>query len=112
MSCKSIVIDGVEFVASVPTHRSVVLVRTRDAGVHVGEIVSKDEGQRVTLKNAHRVWRWRGANTLSELSQDGADTGYTRISKAVPFIELLDALEIIPCSEAAAKNLRMARWPD
>lgn len=113
MSCKSIVIDGVEFVASHPvSSKGVVLVRTCNSGVHVGELDGEPTGQRVVLKNAHRVWRWRGANTLSELSQEGGDTAYTRISKSVPGITLLDALEVIPCSEDAAKNLRTARWPD
>jgi hypothetical protein len=89
---------------------TVVLVRTYAAGVHVGEITARN-GKEITLANAHRVWRWRGANTLHELSQRGGDTGYTRVSEAVPSIDLLDAIEVIPCSEKAAANLRTPRWP-
>ena len=90
---------------------NVVLVRTYSAGVHVGTPVGKLKGREITLKNAHRIWRWHGANTLSELSQHGADMAkYTRISEAVPTITLTEAVEIIPCSDAAAKNLTTARW--
>lgn len=89
--------------------RRVVLVRTYSAGVHVGELVSCKERQ-VLLVNAHRVWRWRGANTLHELSQRGASNEWTRISEAVPEITLTEAIEVIPCSAEAAKNLRTARW--
>ena len=37
-----------------------VLVRTRNAGVHVGEFVAR-ELLSVTLTNARRIWRWSGA---------------------------------------------------
>jgi hypothetical protein len=89
----------------------VVIVRTRDAGVHVGELISRKGGE-VVLANAHRIWRWRGANTLNELSQRGTsgESGYTRISEAVPSIEVIGVCEVIPCSDAAAKDLRSPRW--
>lgn len=90
---------------------NVVLVRTYSAGVHVGTPVGKLKGREISLKNAHRIWRWRGANTLNELSQKGADmNGGTRISESVPFVTLTEAIEVIPCSQVAANNLTMARW--
>jgi uncharacterized protein DUF6948 len=88
----------------------VVLVRTFSAGVHVGELRSRD-GKEVTLENACRIWRWRGANTLSELSQKGASmSAYTRISEPVPMIILTEAIEIITVDADAAKNLLTPRW--
>lgn len=87
-----------------------VVVRTRSAGVHVG-YVDTIEGQRVRLLDARRVWRWRGANTLHELSKTGCDDTYSRISEPVQVIDLLDALEVIPCESAAAANLSRSRWP-
>jgi len=86
-----------------------VLVRTYSAGVHCGILVSVD-GKNVELKDARRVWRWRGANTLSELSQQGAAQDWTRISEPVPEILLTEAIEVIPCSEVAALNLKASRW--
>ena len=86
-----------------------VLVRTYSAGVHCGTLVSAD-GKTVELKDARRVWRWRGANTLSELSQQGAEHDWTRISEVVPEILLTEAIEVIPCSEVAELNLKVSRW--
>jgi len=87
----------------------IVVVRTHSAGVHVGELVQRD-GKEVTLANARRVWRWRGANTLHELSQKGAAQDYTRISDPVPSIVLTEAIEVIECSAAGADNLSTSRW--
>jgi len=88
----------------------IVLVRTYSAGVHVGEIQKPLKGREITLVNARRVWRWRGANTLSELSQQGAAEDWTRISEPVPSIVLTEVIEIIQCSEKAAENLCRSRW--
>ena len=86
-----------------------VIVRTTYAGVHCGTLESQD-GQKVALTNARRVWYWKGANTLNELSQKGCDDKASRISEPVPTITLLDAIEVIPCSADAQKNLERSRW--
>ena len=114
MTCngKKVTIDGKEYVLadSLPETTNVVLVRTYTAGIHVGELKERN-GKEVVLVNAHRVWRWKGANSLSELAMKGADMVYTRVSERVPEITLTEAIEIIPCPELAAVNLRTARWP-
>ena len=92
------------------TKQKIVLVRTFAAGVHVGVLVSND-AKTVVLRDARRVWRWRGANTLNELSQHGGDESWTRISEPVPTVTLLDAIEIIACSEEGLANLTRSRWP-
>lgn len=81
-----------------------VLVRTYSAGVHFGELVSH-EGTEVVLLNARRLWKWSGANTLNEVSQDGVDLSESKISKRVPSITLTEAIEIIPMSAKAAKEM-------
>jgi hypothetical protein len=86
-----------------------VLVRTLSAGVHCGELVSLD-GKTATLKNARRVWRWQGANTLHELAKRGADKEWTRISEPVDEIVLTEAIELIPCTPMAQKDLGLSRW--
>lgn len=88
----------------------IVVIRTYSAGVHVGILIRKS-GTTAVLADATRVWRWRGANTLSELSQQGASNEWTRISEMVPRIELTQVIEIIDCSDVAAINLRTPRWP-
>lgn len=93
------------------TSAKVVLVRTYSAGVHVGELVSRT-GQEVVLRNAHRIWRWRGANTLHELALRGASTTeWTRISERAPGgVVLTGAIEVIETTPEAGDNLRIARW--
>ena len=86
-----------------------VVIRSNMAGVHVGWLVAR-EGDTVRLQNAHRVWRWSGANTLSELAQTGADDGPTRISVGVPDILVFGCDEIIVASEQAVENLTRPRW--
>lgn len=86
------------------------VVRTYSAGVHVGTVENQD-GKVVTLSNARRVWRWRGANTLNELAVHGASTtAYTRISEPVESITLTEAIEVIPTTDEARNNLEQSRW--
>jgi hypothetical protein len=86
-----------------------VLIRARDAGVHCGTLEQVDRDV-VKLSNARRVWRWKGANTLHELSLRGADTDYTRISEPVAHVVIIGACEIIDCTQAARENLIVSRW--
>lgn len=87
-----------------------VIIRSRDAGVHCGTLENIADGGMVTLSEARRIWRWRGANTLSELSQRGADEDWTRISEPVPKIVIIGTCEVIPCSVVARENLARSRW--
>lgn len=74
-----------------------VIIRTFAAGVHIGEIVTKEGGE-VTLKNARRLWKWSGAFTLNEVATAGVNRADSRISKSVPEI-ILPYIEIIPICE-------------
>ena len=76
------------------------VVRTYTAGVHIGEVVAKD-GTNVLLKDARRLWSWKGAFTLSEVATDGVSKTGSRISVALPLIELTQAIELIPTTEKA-----------
>ena len=80
------------------------VVRTYSAGVHVG-VVKSQNGKESVLSDARRIWYWTGAFTLSAVAVSGVGHN-SKISVAVPEILLTEAIEIIPCSEAAEKNLR------
>lgn len=80
-----------------------VVVRTYSAGVHIGELVAK-AGKEVQLKDAHRLWYWKGAFTLNQVATDGIKAG-SKVGAAVPTIELTEAIEIIPISDAAFATL-------
>lgn len=85
-----------------------VVVRTFSAGVHVGEMVGR-EGKEVTLANAKRLWRWRGANTLNEVATKGV-LPTSQVSDAAPSVVLTEAIEIITCTAEAEACLRGATW--
>ena len=87
-----------------------VVVRSYASGVHVGVLVSQNE-RVVELTAARRLWRWYGANTLSEVALHGVDLKKdTRLSEPVD-IRLLDAIEIIPVAEEAAASLTTTKGP-
>lgn len=86
-----------------------VIVRTHSAGVHFGKLVSQN-GTIVVLADARRIWRWQGANTIHELSLRGASMEWTRISEPVASITLTEAIEVIPVTEEAKRNLEATRW--
>lgn len=86
-----------------------VIVRTYSAGVHCGTLL-ECAGTATVLADAHIIWRWRGANTLHELSLHGAAEDHTRISEPVAKILLTQAIEVIPCTEKAKANLTVPRW--
>lgn len=81
-----------------------VIVRTYSAGVHFGTLAAKD-GKEVVLRGARRIWYWEGAFTLSAVAVSGVGKR-SKLSVSVPEILLTEAIEIIPCSEAAADNLQ------
>lgn len=88
----------------------IVILRTRDAGVHVGVLKDFDRASRsATLADARRLWRWRGANTINEVSLRGVDQDYTRISEPVPEITVLDVCEVLPVAPEAAGSLTTSR---
>lgn len=92
-----------------PNVGKAVLVRTFHSGVHFGTLMSRD-GQNVTLSDARRIWCWSGANTLNEIALSGISATGSKVSEPVAEIELLDALEIIPLTTKASKNLAAIGW--
>ena len=82
-----------------------VLIRSRDAGVHYGQLTHHD-GNTVTLHNARRVWYWAGAATLSQLSQEGTSRPQDcKFPMPVPTITILGVCEIIPMTPKAITSL-------
>jgi hypothetical protein len=86
-----------------------VIVRCRDAGVHFGELVDY-EGRTVRLKNARRLWSWQAKSgvALNGVAAHGIVAGESKIDSLVESIVLLEACEIIDCTEGSAKSIRSA----
>ena len=81
------------------------IVRCDRAAVFAG-IVAQQEGQEVEIFQARRIWYWDGAASLSQLAAEGTKKP-KNCKFAVPCdsIVVLDAIEIIPCTEAARKSI-------
>jgi hypothetical protein len=87
-----------------------VIVRTFSAGVHYGHLSTQSEdGKRITLTGARRIWSWKGANTLNEIANHGPGPG-SRISERVQEIALTEAIEVITCSPAGEQAMESATW--
>lgn len=81
------------------------VVRTYSAGVHLGTIKSVD-GAQVILEDVRRLWKWEGAFTLNEVSQNGV-AKTSRIALEVPTVSLSDMIELIPTTEKARKTFEV-----
>lgn len=82
-----------------------VIIRGDRSGVEYGTLVEY-EGSEVTLHNARRIWYWDGAATLSQLAKEG--TGKPENCKFTVYVDsitILDAVEIIPCTDEAIKSI-------
>lgn len=81
------------------------IIRCDRAGVFFGEIASRN-GQEVKIKNARRLWYWAGACSLSELAKSGVQQPNScKFTVTVEEIEVLDAIEIIECTQKAVKSI-------
>jgi len=86
------------------------IVRTFSAGVFAGNVISR-KGQEVKMKNARRLWYWKGAASLSQLAMEGVK--YPSECKfAMPVtVELLQAVEILDVSNFGKKSIeRVPEW--
>ena len=82
------------------------IVRTHSAGVWAGNIKERN-GQEVTMTDAIRLWRWEGANTLSEIAMVGVGKPKEcKFSMPVDEVLLLQAVEIITATREAEENLK------
>jgi hypothetical protein len=115
---KEVVVDGITYVQKGlwETAKSLdgltfVIVRTYSAGVHAGYLKERN-GKEVTLINSIRIWKWAGAATLSQLAMEGTkDPKNCKFPQAVSSITLTEAIEIIPCTEAARQSIEgVEQW--
>jgi hypothetical protein len=82
-----------------------VLIRTYSAGVFVGYLKSRKDGEAVLL-NARRLWYWDGAASLSQLAMEGVTKPDTcKFPVEVPEITLINVIEVIPITEKAKKSI-------
>ena len=87
------------------------IVRGDRSGVFYGEIAGRD-GREVTIENCRRLWYWDGAASLSQLALEGVKKPDScKFTVTVPSLTILDAIELIPCSEAAVVSIEgVSAW--
>lgn len=81
------------------------IVRCDRAGVFYGEIVSRN-GKEVEMKDVRNIWYWDGAATVMQLAAEGVSKPNTcKFSVPVESLVLLEAIQIIPCTDKAVESL-------
>jgi hypothetical protein len=81
------------------------IIRGDRSGVFYGEIVERN-GREVTIKDCRRLWYWSGAASLSQMALEGVKSPRDcKFTVTVPELVVLDAIELIACSETAAKSI-------
>ena len=101
----TIKINDKTYVCVDETNHAYVLIRSQNAGVHMGQLYER-VGNVVTLVDARRIWYWKGAFTLSEMSQKGvANPDECKFSIAIPTITIFGVIEILPLSNNAKQSL-------
>lgn len=103
--------DSVQNTAKNKEGLKYVIVRTYSAGVFAGYLESRS-GQEVVLLNARRIWYWAGAASLSQLSIDGtSNPSDCKFPAPVQRVELLQAIEILDCTEKAQNSIEgVSEW--
>jgi len=85
-----------------------VIVRTDRAGVHMGflkECSPVNGFHDVTLVNTRRIWSWSGANSISDLANQGSKKP-SDCKITAPVIEnKMMAIEVIEVSKLGKENL-------
>lgn len=82
-----------------------VIIRGDRSGVEYGTLVAHS-GSEVTLHNARRLWFWTGAASLSQLATDGTSKpDNCKFTIRVKSITILDAIEIIQCTDKAIESI-------
>ena len=87
------------------------IVRTYSAGVFAGYVESRN-GQEVVMRNVRRIWYWEGAASLSQLAVEGTmKPDSCKFAVAVDRIEVLQAIELLDCTEVAKKSIEgVKKW--
>ena len=86
-----------------------VIVRCNRAGVFFGTL-NEEENNKVELKDCRRLWYWDGAASISQIAIDGVTAPENcKFTVTVPSIVLLEAIEVIPCTDKAIKVIEGVR---
>ena len=98
--------DSVSKLAETRDGMEYVMIRTYSAGVHCGWLKERN-GKEVTLLDAIRIWKWSGAASLSQLSQEGTnDASNCKFGIPMQEVILTEAIEVIKMTESAKQSIQ------
>lgn len=82
-----------------------VIVRGDRAGVFFGTLAARN-GREVKLTDVRRLWYWKGAASDFQLAAEGVKNPKDcKFTMAIDEIEILDAIEVLPCTGEAIESL-------
>jgi len=118
--CKSIVIDGIEYTPTedkqpVKSYKGMnyVCIRSYSSGCHCGYLkYESEDGRKVELVKARRLWYWKGASSLSQLAMEGVkNPNECKFPCEVDSIKIMEVCEIIQMTEKAKKSIEgVTEW--
>ena len=81
------------------------IIRGDRSGVFFGQIAGRN-GKEVKLRNVRKLWYWEGACAVEQLAVDGVtNPSSCKFTVVVPEMVVMDAIQILPCSDKAVKIL-------
>lgn len=87
-----------------------VIIRSRDSGCHFG-VLDSVNGRHVVLNKSRRMYRWwaKKEMTLTAVAKFGLNTSKSelRIQSEIDGQEILDACEILPCSDECVESFKL-----
>lgn len=88
-----------------------VIVRGDKSGMFFGTLAERN-GSEVKLTKCRRLWYWDGAASNFQLAAEGVTApDRCKFTVTVDEIEILDAIEVIPCTGKAIKSIEsVAVW--
>ena len=89
-----------------PEMSQMKIFRTYSAGVFAGYLGEVFSAKHMIVHNARRLWYWKGAASLSQLSIDGVKyPEECKFPEAVSKIELTEVVEILDVTEKAKSSI-------
>ncbi len=75
------------------------------SGVFFGTLASRN-GREVKLTKCRRLWYWDGAASNFQLAAEGVTAPQgCKFTVTINEIEILDAIEVLPCTEKAIQSI-------
>lgn len=82
-----------------------VIIRGDRSGLFFGTLAERN-GSEVKLTNCRRLWYWDGAASNFQLAAEGVKAPQScKFTITIDEIEILDAIEVLPCTPAAIKSI-------